>query len=112
MFLILCVGCDNANNIEVAYDVKMKKDAYQETVHLLKAEGDLLADQINRKLKLLESGKSTEYDQPTPAEIMKLQNNLILLQTRKIEEQEKYINTLEDTLSRLVDPEKEIIGAE
>ncbi len=108
--LISFMGCKNSRSLEIAYDVKFKKNAHEETVSLLKTEGDLLADQINSKLKLLNQPPKEGVRRPDPEEVIRLQNNLILLQTRKIEEQNKYIKELEDIIAGIVDPQREFIA--
>ncbi len=110
--ILAFMGCNDSDHLKIAYDVKAKKNLYSDTVALLKTEGDFLAGQINRKVKLFAEKPEGALNRSDSEEIIKLQNTLIQMQTRKIEEQEKYIKELEGVICQLVDPKKEVIGTE
>ena len=107
--VIVFMGCNDSENLKIVYDIKSKKNMYEDTISLIKTEEDFLANQINSSIQLFTEKQEGAFNRPISDEIMKLQNNLILTQTRRIKEQDKYIKELEEVIFQMVDPKREII---
>lgn len=106
--IFLIIGCKNPKNLETAFKLKGRREEYRDTVSLLKTKGDIIAGEINDKLRLYAEKPLGNSDCPDPDEIIQLQNALLQLQMKKIREQDDYVNSLEGIVVDLVDPKREV----